>query len=123
MPGLYPGANWSGSVAGSGQALIRLQSAQEGFKAGGEALVSVAVPGVSAVGGQGREAAGGQGAEEGVQLRSGRAVVKSLFGGRRGIGEGEAERVVVDEAEGQGRFAAGQPGRVQRCEECLGQGQ
>jgi hypothetical protein len=78
---------------------------------------------VNAVGGQGREAAGGQGAEERVQLLSGRAVAKSLFGGRCGIGEGEAEGVVVDEAEGQGGLAAGQPGRVQRREECLGQGQ
>jgi hypothetical protein len=34
VSGPYPGASWSGSAAGSGQALIRLQSAQEGVKAG-----------------------------------------------------------------------------------------
>jgi hypothetical protein len=70
--------------------------------------------------GQGGEAAGGQGAEECVQLLSGRAVAKALLGGRGGAGEGEAEGVVVDEAEGQGGLAAGQAGRVQRREERLG---
>src|SRR5579872_1483112 len=107
VPGLYPEAAWSGSAAGSGQVLIRLQYAQKGVEAGGEALVAVAVPGVDPVSGQGGEAGGGQGAEERVQLLSGRAVAKSLFGRRCGIGEGEAEGVVIDEAEGQGGFAAG----------------
>ena len=60
-------ARWSGSAAGSGQALS-LQSAQEGVKAGGEALVAVAVPGVDAVRGQGGEAADGQGPEERVPI-------------------------------------------------------
>ena len=106
-----------------GRVLLGLQPAQDGFKAGGEALVAVAVPGVHAIGGQVREAGGGQGAEELVQLLPGRGVVQALLGGRRGIGEGEAEGVVVDEAEGQGGLAAGQPGPVQRREECLGQGQ
>jgi hypothetical protein len=78
---------------------------------------------VDSVGGQGREAAGGQGAEERVQLFPGRGVAQPLFGRRGGTGEGEAEGVVVDQAEGQGGFAAGQPGREQRREECLGQGQ
>src|SRR5690348_8718083 len=112
-------ARWSGSAAGSGQALIRLQSAQEGVKAGGEALVAVAVPGVDAVRGQGRETAGGQGAEERVQLFPGGGVAQPLLGGGRRVGEGEAEGVVVDEAEGQSGLAAGQPGREQRREECL----
>jgi hypothetical protein len=58
-----------------------------------------------------------------VHLLSGRAVAQPLLGGRRGVGEGEAEGVVVDEAEGQGGPAAGQAGRVQCREECLGQGQ
>jgi hypothetical protein len=78
---------------------------------------------VNAARGQGREAVGGQGAEERVQLLPGRGVAQALFGGRGGIGEGEAEGVVVDEAEGQGGLAVGQPGREQRREECLGQGQ
>jgi hypothetical protein len=51
-----------GSTARRGP--IRLNSAQEGFKAGGEALVAVAVPGVNAARGQGREAVGGQGTEK-----------------------------------------------------------
>src|SRR5512146_1346953 len=105
-------------AAGSGRALVRLQSAQQGFQVGAEALVAVAVPGVDAVGGQGREAAGGQGAEERVQLLSGRGVAQALFGGRGGIGEGEAEGVVVDTPEGQGGLAAGQTGREQRRDEC-----
>jgi hypothetical protein len=58
-----------------------------------------------------------------VQLLSGRTVAEALLGGRGSVGQGEAEGVVVDEAEGQGGLAAGQPGREQRREECLGQGQ
>ena len=58
-----------------------------------------------------------------MQLLSGRAVAQALLGGRGGVGEGEAEGVVVDQAEGQGGLAAGQAGRMQRREESLGQGQ
>ena len=68
--------------------MIGLQAAREGFQAGGEALVAVAIPSVNTVGGQGREAAGGLGAEERVQLLPAREVAKSLFSGRCGIGEG-----------------------------------
>jgi hypothetical protein len=78
---------------------------------------------VDAVRGQGGEAAGRQGAEECVQLLSGRAVAPSLLGGRGGVGEGKAEGVVVDQAEGLGGLAAGQAGRMQRREESLGQSQ
>jgi hypothetical protein len=103
------------------RAHVRLDSAQEGVEAGGEALVAVAVPGVDPAGGQGRETGGGQGAEEGVQLLPGGGVPQALFGGGGGVGEGEAEGVVVDGAEGQGGLAAGQPGGEQRREECLGE--
>jgi hypothetical protein len=58
-----------------------------------------------------------------MQLLSGRGVAEALLGGGCGIGEGEAESVVVDEAEGQGGLAAGQSGRQERRQECLGQGQ
>ena len=116
-------ATWSGFAAGSGSALGCLQAADESVEAKGEALLAVVGPGVGAVCGQGGEAAGRQGAEECVQLLPGRAVAQSLLGGRGGVGEGEAQSVVIDEAEGQGGLAAGQAGRMQRCEECLGQGQ
>ena len=64
--------------------------------------------------GQSGEAAGGQGAQERLQLLSGRGVTEALLRGRRRVGDGEAEGVVVDEAEGRRRLAAGQPGREQR---------
>jgi hypothetical protein len=101
--------------------LVRLDSAQQCFDACGEALIAIAVPGVKTARGQGREAVDGQGAEERVQLFHGRGVVQALLGGRGGIGEGEADGVVVDDSEGQGGLAVGQPGREQRRKECLGQ--
>jgi hypothetical protein len=72
--------------------------------------------------GQGGETAVRQGAEEQVELLSGRAVVQSPLRGRGGVGEGKAEGVVVDQAEGLGGLAAGQAGRMHRREERLGQG-
>src|ERR1700753_3032416 len=73
------------STSVSSKPLIRLQSAQEGVKAGREALAAVTVPGVDAVRGQGGEAAGGQGAEERVQLFPGGGVAQPLLGGRRRV--------------------------------------
>jgi hypothetical protein len=74
-----------------------------------------------AIGGQGREAAGGKGTQERVELLPGRGIAQALLGGRRGIGQGEADGVVVNESEGHGRLGARQPGHAQRREECLGQ--
>src|SRR6266568_5829881 len=96
-----------------------LQAADESVEARGEAFLAVVGPGVGAVRGEGGEAAGRESADECVQLLSGRVVAKALLGRRGRAGEGEAEGVVVDEAEGQGGLAAGQAGRMQRREECL----
>src|ERR1700733_15957766 len=89
----------------------RLDSAQQRFQARAEALVAIAVPGVKSAGWQGREAVGRQGTEKRVQLLPGGGIAQALLGGGRGIGEGEAEGVVVEATEGQGGFAAGRPGR------------
>ncbi len=83
-------------------------------------MVAVVGPGVRAVGGQVGEAASWQGAKERVQFLSGRVITETLLGWRCGIGEGEADGVVVDEAEGQSGLVAGQPGPAKRCQECLG---
>ena len=75
------------------------------------------------MGRQGGEAARGQGAEERVQFLSGRGVAEALLGRRRGVAEGKADGAVVDEAERPGGLTAGQSGREQRREECLGNGE
>jgi hypothetical protein len=73
--------------------------------------------------GQRGKAAGGQGAQERVQFLPGRGIAEAPLGGRREIAEGEADGVVVDEAERQGGLPGGQPRRAERREEGLGQGQ
>jgi hypothetical protein len=53
----------------------------------------------------------------------GRGVLESLLAGAGAVAERKAEGVVVDEVEGEGGLALGQAGRVQRREECFGQGE
>ncbi len=110
--------SWPGSASGFAVwAAGRLEAADEGAEAGGEPFVAVVGPDVLAEGGQRGEAAGGQGAQECVQLASGHGVLDALLAGGGGVAEREAEGVVVDQPEGQGGLACGQPGRVQRGEE------
>ena len=58
-----------------------------------------------------------------MQVPSGRGVLDALLAGGGAVAEREAEGVVVDQAEGEGGLGAGQARRVQRGQECLGQGE
>jgi hypothetical protein len=79
---------------------------------------------VLAQGDQSREAVGGQRAEELVELGPGRWVADALLVDRvGGAADGEADGVVDQQEEGQPGFPVGEPGRLQRPKERLGQGQ
>ena len=99
------------------------ESADAGAESGGKALVAVVFPGEGAVGGEGGEPLGRQGAEERVQLAPGGGVVEAVLRGGNGIGEGEAEGVVVDEAKGEGGASRGHRSGEQGREESLGEGE
>ncbi len=101
-----------------------LQPVDQHTQTCGEPLVAVVEPDVFAQGDQGGEAVGGQGAEELVQLSPGRWIADALLVNRdRGAAHSKSDGVVDQHEEGQPGLAVGEPGRLQRSEERLGQGQ
>jgi hypothetical protein len=100
------------------------QPVNQDLEAGGEPLVAVVDPDVFAQGDQGGEAVGGQRSEELVQLASDGVVAEALFVDRGGrSADGKADGVVEQQKEGQPGLAVAEPGRLQRGQERLGQGQ
>ena len=101
-----------------------LQPVDQHLEAGGEPLVAVVDPDVLAEGDQGWEAVGGQRSEELVQLGSDRRVADALLVDRGArAADREADGVVDQQEEGQAGLAVSEPGRLQRGQERLGQGQ
>ena len=100
------------------------QPIDQHLEAGGEPLVAVVDPDVLAEGDQGGEAVGGQRAEELVQLGSNRCIADPLLvdGGARAA-DGKADGVVDQQEEGQPGFAVAEPGRLQRGQDRLDEGQ
>jgi hypothetical protein len=101
-----------------------LQPLDQHLEAGGEPFVAVVEPDVFAEGDQGGEAVGRQRTEELVQLGPNRRVADPLLvdGGTRAA-DREADGVVDQQEERQPSLAVGEPGRLQRCQQRLGQGQ
>ena len=101
-----------------------LKPIDQHLEAGGEPLVAVVDPDVLAEGDQGGEAVGGQRAEELVQLGSDRRVADALLVDRgTRAADREADGVVDQQEEGQPGLAVSEPGRLQRGQERLGEGQ
>jgi len=101
-----------------------LKPINQHLQASAEPLVAVVDPDVLAQGDQGGEAVGGQRAEELVQLGSNRRVADPLLvdGGTRAA-DREADGVVDQQEEGQAGLAVSEPGRLQRGQDRLGEGQ
>jgi hypothetical protein len=100
------------------------QPISQDLEAGGEPLVAVVNPDVFAEGDEGGEAVGGQGAEELVQLVSGGGVADALLVDRvGGAADGEPDGVVDQQEEGKPGLQVGEPGRLERLKERLGQGE